>query len=113
WTRNGTNLVNATNNSYSIAAVAAGDAGSYCVEVRGVCASATNCATLTVLTNVSATPLTSLTNCPGSPANFGTAASGTGPFTYQWTKNGVPVGSATNSSYSIAAVQATDAGNYC
>src|SRR5204863_421759 len=85
----------------------------YCVEVTGFCTSVTNCATLTVLTNVSASSLTSLTNCPSTPASFSTLASGTGPFTYQWTKNGSPIDDATNSSYSIASVQPGDAAQYC
>src|SRR5207245_3318979 len=75
WTRNGTNIPGATGNSYSIASVQASDAATYCVQVTGFCTSVTNCATLTVLTNISATALTSLTNCPGTPASFSTSTS--------------------------------------
>src|SRR5258708_29131048 len=110
---NGTNLTGATNNAYSIPAVQAADAGSYCVQVTGNCTSVTNCATLTVLSNASATALTSLTNCPGTLAAFSTTPSGTGPFTYQWTRNGTNLAGATLSAYSITSVQATDAGSYC
>src|SRR5260370_10121460 len=113
WTKNGSPINGATSSSYSIAAVQASDAGTYCVQVTGACTSVTNCASLTVLTNTSATALTSLVNCPGTPATFNTVASGTGPFTYQWTKNGSPINGATSSSYSIPAVQAADAGAYC
>src|SRR5207249_7820839 len=98
WTRNGATISGATDSSYSIPSVQTGDAAQYCVEVTGFCTSVTNCASLTVLTNVSATSLTSLTNCPSTPASFGTVASGTGPFTYRWTKNGAPISGATNSS---------------
>ena len=44
----------------------------------------TNSATLTVNTVISATALTSLTNCPGTSASFSTVASGTGSLGYQW-----------------------------
>src|SRR5205085_1319564 len=40
----------------------------------------------------SAADLTDSTLCQGANANFSTAASGTGPFTYAWTLNGTPIG---------------------
>lgn len=113
WTKNSTAIPNATNNSYTIVAVSPADAATYCVEVTGACNTVTNCATLTVLASTTATELSSLTNCPGSSATFTTTASGTGPFRYRWTKNGSPIPNATNSSYSIAAVVATNAATYC
>ncbi len=89
WRFNGNALTGATSSSFTTNDLSAGSAGTYTVEVAGMCGSATNSADLTVLTNVSATALTSLTNCPGSIASFSTVASGTGPFTYQWFTNGV------------------------
>ena len=71
----------------------------------------TNSATLTVNTVVSATPLTSLINCPGSSASFSTAASGTGPFGYVWKKDGVVQGSTSNS-LTVVSVGSGDAGTY-
>ena len=49
----------------------------------------------------------------GSPVNFSVSATGTLPFSYQWYKNDDqhPVGG-NSSTYSIASVQSTDAGNY-
>src|SRR5204862_4788818 len=85
----------------------------YCVQVTGFCTSVTNCASLTVLTNTSATQPNDLTLCPGSTANFSTVASGTGPFAYQWTKAGSPLLGATNSSFSITNITASNAGQYC
>ncbi|MEQ2008205.1 MAG: Ig-like domain-containing protein, partial [Limisphaerales bacterium] len=48
----------------------------------------------------------------GQPASFSVSASGTGPLTYQWYKNGSPIGGATASTYSIAATVLADAGSY-
>src|SRR5206468_653036 len=72
-------------------------------------------ATLTVNLPTTATALTSVTNaCPGTSVTFGpTTASGTGPFIYQWTKNGTNIPAANGTSYNIPSVTNTDAGTYC
>lgn len=49
---------------------------------------------------------------PGAPVAFAVAASGTGPLTYQWFKNGVEIPSATAATFGLAAVTAFDAGTY-
>ncbi|HEY6167374.1 MAG TPA: PKD domain-containing protein, partial [Verrucomicrobiae bacterium] len=89
WRKDGGLVVGQTNNVLLVTNVNSGDAGIYSVEVTGVFVNFTNFATLTVLTNVSATPLLSQTNCPGTSAGFGTVASGTGPFSFVWRKDGV------------------------
>lgn len=43
---------------------------------------------------------------------FTASASGDGPITYQWNKDGVPISGATGTTYTIARVKLTDAGNY-
>jgi len=49
----------------------------------------------------------------GRPAIFTvTVASGTLPFTYQWLKNGAPIGGATNASFTITSVVLSDAATY-
>ncbi|HEY1791040.1 MAG TPA: hypothetical protein VGJ73_23025, partial [Verrucomicrobiae bacterium] len=48
----------------------------------------------------------------GSRISFDVFASGTGPLSYQWQKNGTNIPGATASIYNKANVQATDAGNY-
>ena len=110
WKKNGT-VQSSTSNTLTVASVASGDAGTYTVEVGGTCTSVTNAATLTVNENTAATALTSLVLCPGQPAIFTTVASGTGPLTYVWKKDGVPQ-SSTSNALTIAAVTSTDAGNY-
>jgi Immunoglobulin domain len=46
----------------------------------------------------------------GQPATFTAAATGTGPFTYQWFVNGVAINGATSNSYTIAATVSSDNG---
>src|SRR5207245_1903171 len=54
-----------------------------------------------------------LTQCVGQKASFTTEASGSGPFVYQWSKDGVEIEGATNATYSIDSVTSTDAATYC
>jgi uncharacterized repeat protein (TIGR01451 family) len=68
--------------------------------------------TVTVKALTTATALTSVANlCPGSPVSFSTTASGDGPFTYVWRKDGSLLGE-TSSTLSIASVTSADAGTY-
>jgi glucose/arabinose dehydrogenase len=46
----------------------------------------------------------------GSPASFSVSASGTAPLAYQWQRNGVDIGGATASTYTIGATTAGDNG---
>src|SRR5206468_3632301 len=111
WQKDGNLLPTETNNSLMVSASAV-DAGTYSVTVNGACGSITNSATLTVLTNVSATSLTSLTNCPGTTATFSTTPSGTGPFSFVWRKDGNILNGQTSSSFSIGSVSAGNVGTY-
>ncbi len=111
WKKNGI-AQNSTSNSLIVLSITSGDAGTYTVEVSGTCTSVTNSATLTVNTNTSATALVDIVRCPGSSAVFSTVASGTGPFTYLWRKNGTVVNGQSGSSLTIAAATSTDAAAY-
>src|SRR5678815_3201133 len=113
WTKDNLLLTGETNSSLVITNVSASNAGQYCVQVSGNCTSVTNCATLTIKTNTSASALTSLVLCPGQVAAFSTVAEGTGPFSYQWTKDGLLLAAETNSSLVISNVSAAEAGQYC
>jgi hypothetical protein len=90
------------------------DAGSYDVIVGSASGAMTSSvAVVTVLIPTTATALANATRCLGESASFSTVASGTGPHTYQWRKDGVNIGGATDASYSIASVVAGDAAAYC
>jgi hypothetical protein len=112
WKKNGSPLSGAVTSTLILSNVQAGDAGTYSVLVTGACNSVEPSATLVVNTPTGATTPTSQTVCPGGSATFSTTASGTGPFSYQWKKNGSPIGGANTSSYSIASAQASDAATY-
>ncbi|MFN8003065.1 MAG: hypothetical protein U0X75_18850 [Acidobacteriota bacterium] len=56
-------------------------------------------------------PPVNQTVCEGGPASFSVTATGAG-LSYQWRKNGAPIGGATNSSFAIPSAAAADAGSY-
>src|SRR5258708_24286825 len=88
WRFNTVTISGATNFSYTLTSVQLSNAGIYSVVVTNILGSAISSnAVLTVNTPTTATGPASLTRCPGQLASFGVTASGTGPFTYQWSKN--------------------------
>src|ERR1019366_106520 len=96
----------------TVPAVTPTNAGIYSVEVYGRCSSVTNSATLVVNTNITASALTNLSLCPGSPASFSTSASGTGPYYYVWRLNGAQLSGQTSNTLVIPSVTSTNAGKY-
>ena len=52
----------------------------------------------------------SVTVAPGQPATFTVEASGAGPLSYQWQRNGVDIAGATGASYTLASPQTSDSG---
>jgi len=46
-------------------------------------------------------------------ANFSISATGSGPLTYQWRKDGMDIASATNVGLTVTNIGAIDAGTYC
>src|SRR5439155_17842878 len=46
------------------------------------------------------------TNCPASSASFDVIANGSATLRYQWRRNGVDIGNATNSTFTIASASA-------
>ncbi|MFO0858793.1 MAG: immunoglobulin domain-containing protein [Phycisphaerales bacterium] len=63
------------------------------------------------------TPPSPVTTCSGTSAQFTASVTGTSAFTYQWSRNGLPIGLASNSTarsatLTINIVSAANAGNY-
>src|SRR5665213_3277944 len=111
WRNNGVNLAGgagisgATSNVLTLAAVTSGSAGNYTLFVTnffGVVTSSV--ASLTVLSPPAITS-SSLTNriiqCGSNSVAFAVTVSGTPPLTYQWSLDGLPAASATNTSFSL------------
>ncbi len=117
WRKDGNPIGGATNASLTLNNVQAGDAGTYTVVATNSVSSATsNGATLTVSAAATAPSITTQPNSqsttPGGSVTFTAAASGNPTPTYQWRKDGNPIGGATNASLTLNNVQAGDAGTY-
>ncbi len=117
WQKNGAAIGGATSSSYTVVNAQAADAGTYVCVVTNSAGSATSAgASLTVS---SATVAPSIATQPvnttvttGASVTFAVVANGTAPLTYQWQKNGAAIAGGTGATYTIAAVQTTDAGNF-
>jgi hypothetical protein len=115
WSKDGSPIAGATNNSYTVSGpITAAHAGTYSVVVTGTCGTATQSATLTVNAVTTATDPSDAVRCVGGAnVTFTTTAGGTGPFTYQWSKDGSPIAGATNASYTVTGpITAAQAGTY-
>lgn len=118
WLRDGATLTGATTPSYTIAAAAAGDAGTYAVRISAGTASVTPSAKLLVGGSSGTGTTLRITTQPtagsvtvGRGVTMTVVATGTS-LTYQWFKDGVPIAGATSASFSIASAQTANAGSY-
>ena len=117
WSKGGAAINGATASSYTTPVTATSDSGSqFTVVVTNSAGSATSsAATLTVTAAITKPSITtqpaSATVTAGQTATFSVAASGTSPFTYQWSKGGVAINGATNSSYTTPATVLSDSGS--
>jgi hypothetical protein len=118
WYKDDVAIAGATSNSYYKWEAVAADAGNYKVVGTNSAGSATSpVATITILPplppsnlTLSSSPITVTT---GEALNiYYHSLSGTGPFTYQWRKDGTDIPGATSSSYHKASASAIDTGSY-
>jgi hypothetical protein len=119
WLLSGAPVTGATAAFYSIPSAAVGDSGSYSVRVSNAAGNVTSSsATLQVNASVQATAPSLTTQpspqvqTPGGSATFAVAASGTGPISYQWQKDGVSISGATSAVLVVSGINSADAGNY-
>ena len=114
WRFLGVNIAGATNSIYVRSGVQPNDAGAYSVVVKNSAGSAVSGdAILTVRTppTILSDPVDQTVN-PGVPVSFTVSASGAGSLSYQWNFNGNVIAGATNTIYSIASPQQSNAGSY-
>jgi hypothetical protein len=121
WQKNGVNRTNAKDSILTISPVALGDSGTYRVIVsNSLGATVSFNASLTVkpkIVVISYPPVihehpSSKNAVVGDSVMFAVVASGTGPLSYQWQKNGVKLAGATSMYLKIARVAVSDSGAY-
>lgn len=121
WLKDSVKIPGAIASTYSIAAASPTSAGTYTATItNGAGTITTPKAVLSVTLPAIAPVITQqpkgLTAMSGSSATFSVVASGTGPFTYQWQKDGVnwqwPNDSATTATFTNPNLNASDAGIY-
>jgi hypothetical protein len=116
WSKNSVAINGATNATYTLAAVAMADAGSYiCTVTNSVGSTTSSAATLTVnpvvAPSITTQPI-STTVTVGNGVTFSAVVSGTAPLSYQWRKDGATILGATSGTVNLPNVQPTDAGSY-
>jgi hypothetical protein len=112
WLFSGTNIPGATSDTLEITNARLQDLGSYSVVVSNWLGSATSSnATLSMYPFLSA-PFTGTTVIWGKDVTLTVGAAGTGPFNYQWYKDSVAVGGATNATLNFTGIQFTNGGMY-
>lgn len=114
WSKDGFGISNATNSTFSLAAITPQYGGNYSVVVSNIYASVTSSVailTVDIPVYITSQPQ-SQTVLQGGNAGFTVAATGTPPLEYQWQKNGSNLPAATLPTYSIPSASITDAGYY-
>ena len=119
WLKDGQAIAGATAAFYSLPAAAVGDAATYAVRVGNAVSAVTSFnVTLTVNASVQPTAV-AITTQPapqvqpaGGSATFAVAATGSGPLSYQWSKDGQPLAGQTAAVLTLASLTGGDAGSY-
>ncbi len=105
-----------TSTSYTKSNLTAADAGTYTLTATNILGSATTTGLQVVVAQPTAPSISPQPNSTlvetNSSFSFSIGVNGTGPFTYQWFKNGVAIVGATSQSYSKSGAVAADAGSY-
>jgi hypothetical protein len=114
WYENSMAVTGATSSTYTTAPTAMGDNGAvFTVTVTSAAGTVTSVpATLTVQAIKPAIAIqpASQSSTAGQTATFTVSATGTGPLSYQWYENGVPIRGATGSTYTTPPLTTGDNG---
>ncbi len=114
WRRNGVAIPSASGAVLRIEASSEGDEGSYSVAVSNVVGTVfSGNAVVTVNDPVLiVTQPAGIAANPGSPIQLSVVVAGTGPFSFQWQRNGISIPNATGDTLNLPAVVEADEGNY-
>jgi hypothetical protein len=120
WSKGGAEIPGATSSSLTFATVALTDAGAYTVKITDPAGSVTSSSAALTVSPAGGPPVevtivlqpVPISATVGSVANFTVAVTGDASITYQWRKNESPIAGATGPSFTVAEVQASDAGTY-
>ena len=114
WRRDGERLPDATAATLTMNSVLPAQSGEYQVVVWNEQAAIDSVrARVLIATPPSIVqPPASVDANASDAVNFSVAAAGAAPLSYQWRRDGVPLSGATQATFTVAAAQATDAGEY-
>lgn len=113
WKKDGVAIPGANAATHSIAAVTADDEGLYSVQVSGSCGTTESApAELSVLLPLGASTPASKIGCAGGSVTLSTTTSGSGPFAFQWKKDGQDLLGANAASLTLDGLSEADAGAY-
>lgn len=113
WYKDGVLIPEATTATLELKGIQTADTGRYHALVRnagGVVQS--EVAIISLLQPPTATTPANQTVKAGAAVAFETNAAGSGPFQYQWLRNGEPIAGATSGALGLASVRLADAGSY-
>jgi hypothetical protein len=114
WLKNGQSLSGQTGATLSISGTTVNDNGNYAVVVSNQYGAVTSAVAVLAVYSPAPTILSQpqdLTRYEGNTAVFSVSATGLGPLTYQWFKDGAPIPGAADSIYSASDVQVSQSGH--
>ncbi|ATC65802.1 hypothetical protein CMV30_18635 [Nibricoccus aquaticus] len=116
WQKDGFAISNSNSATYAVTNAQMSSAGQYRVKVSNAGGNTlSSAATLTVqppgFVNITTQPVAQ-TVIIGGTASFSVVATGDGPFTYEWQRNGQPIANSNSATLSVPNAQSANAGQY-
>lgn len=117
WKRNGQNIQAAVESTYTLGNLQLTDSGAYAVVVSNSAGSVSSQPAVLTVTPAVVAPVITMqpqdaVAVEGGSVSFTVTATGTGPLSYQWRKNGEAMPGATKSNLNLSGVQPLDSGGY-